>query len=121
MEDIPNSIIAEKMKKYMRMITQQRDQSRLQPTEDPEKFVLSKASDDRALELLEKLKLVHPDVYRALIQELYKLLKSGVLREIDGLTVYSIIRRLGLDIKPELRIRFVKHGKEVDFKEYVGD
>ncbi|MEM1695796.1 MAG: hypothetical protein QXJ18_01055 [Desulfurococcaceae archaeon] len=120
-EDLPESIVMQKMKKYMRMIAQQRKEAKKEPGEDPEKVVLSKASDEKAVELLEKLKNMYPDIYRVLIPELYKLLNSGMINEIDGLTVYTIIRRLGLDIKPELRIKFVKHGKEVDFKEYVED
>jgi DNA-binding TFAR19-related protein (PDSD5 family) len=120
-EDLPESIVMQKMKKYMKMIAQHQKEAKKEPGEEPEKVVLSKASDEKAVELLEKLKYMYPDIYRVLIPELYKLLNSGVIKEIDSLTVYTIIRRLGLDIKPELRIKFVKHGKEVDFKEYVGD
>lgn len=120
-EDLPESVLMEKMKKYMKMIAHQQQKEQKQiPSEDPEKVVLSKASDEKAAELLKKLKLLYPEVYRVIIPELYRLLQTGVLKELDGLTVYSIIRRLGLDIKPDIKIKFVKHGKEVEFKEYIG-
>lgn len=118
MEEIPEEIILKKMKKYMSSLSQKAERSQAQQV-DPEAYVLSKASDDRAKELLEKMKLYYPEVYRAVIPELYKLLSSGILKELDGLTVYAIIQRLGLDIRPELRIKFVKDGKEVDLKDYI--
>lgn len=118
MDEIPEEIILKKMRKYMSTMSQKSGEAPAQQV-DPETFVLSKASDDRARELLEKMKLYYPEVYRAIIPELYKLLSSGALKELDGLTVYAIIQRLGLDIRPELRIKFVKDGKEVDLKEYM--
>lgn len=123
MEDIPEELLLKKMKKYLSTMSKagQERSRQVAEQEDPEKYVWSKLSDERAVELMEKLKQLHPDVYSALVPELHRVLKQGLLKELDGLTIYAIIRRLGLDIRPELRIRFVKDGKEVDFKEYTED
>lgn len=118
MEELPETLIAEKLKKYMKTMMQ-KSEATTQHREDPEKYVIEKASDERAVELLEKLKLKYPSIYSALINELYKLLKSGKLRELSGYDLYMVIQGLGLDIKPDVKIKFVKHGKEVDFKDYV--
>ena len=116
-EEIPESILAKKMRKYMAVLQKKSGGS---IEEDPEKVVMKLAEDDRAVELLEKLKQLYPDIYKILVSELYKLAKAGQLKSLNGLTVYAIIKQLGLDIRPEIRIRFVKHGKEVDFKDYLG-
>ena len=116
-EEIPESILAKKMRKYMAVLQKKSGGS---IEEDPEKVVMKLAEDDRAVELLEKLKQLYPDIYKILVSELYKLAKAGQLKSLNGLTVYVIIKQLGLDIRPEIRIRFVKHGKEVDFKDYLG-
>lgn len=118
MEELPETLVAEKMKKYMKALIQ-KNETRNPPQEDPERYVIERAEDERAVELLEKLKLKYPSVYKALVNELYKLLKSGKLQEISGYDLYLIIKQLGLDIAPDVKIRFVKHGKEVDFKDYV--
>lgn len=116
-DDLPESI---KLKLYKKMLSQavsrQEDQA---PREDPEKVVHSRLSDERAVELMDKLKSRYPDIYGALVNELYKAIEKSLISRIDGFTLYSIISRLGLDIKPEIRIKFVKHGKEVDLKDYL--
>ncbi|QOR95162.1 hypothetical protein IMZ38_06140 [Thermosphaera chiliense] len=88
--------------------------------EDPEKVVQSKLSDERAEEIMEKIKIKYPEIYDLLVKELYRAIKQGVVSELDGLTLLSIAHSIGLDIRPDLRIRFVKNGKEVDMKEYLG-
>jgi len=119
-DELPESLRMRLYKKYVSMLAAKNtiDKSS-EPRENPEEVVWSRLSDDRAQELMTKLKALYPDIYKPLIQELYRLIKNNTLRELDGLTVYSIIRSLGLDIKPELRIKFVKDGKEVDMNEYL--
>lgn len=117
-DELPDTIKLKLYKKVLSRVATQQKQQHLQQ-EDPEKVVYSKLSDDKAIELLEKLKLKYPDVYSVLVNELYKAIKSGLVSSIDGYTVQGIINALGLDIKPELRIKFVKHGKEVDLKDYL--
>ncbi|MEM3927303.1 MAG: hypothetical protein QXU13_06975 [Desulfurococcaceae archaeon] len=117
-EDLPEALRLKLYKKYMALLSSSQKTSET-TTEDPEKYVRSKLSDDKAVELMDKLKAYYPDIYMGIIKELYNVLKTGQLKELDGITVYSIIRALGLDIKPDLRIKFVKHGKEVDINEYL--
>lgn len=116
-DELPDSI---KLKLYKKVISQvvSRQENRVSQ-EDLEKVVYSRLSDERAVELMDKLKSRYPDVHRALVDELYKAIKRGLISHIDGFTLYSIMSGLGLDIKPEIRIRFVKHGKEVDLKDYL--
>jgi len=119
-DELPESLRMRLYKKYVSMLAAKNTADKSsEPRENPEEAVWSRLSDDRAQELMTKLKALYPDIYKPLIQELYRLIKSNALRELDGLTVYSIIRSLGLDIKPELRIKFVKDGKEVDMNEYL--
>lgn len=120
-EDLPNSL---KLKIYRRLLERAMQQAQQlqsnQEREDAEKAVLSRLADDRAVELMEKLKLKYPEIYKALVQELYKAIRNNIINSIDGLLVYNIINKLGLDIKPEIKLKFVKHGKEVDLRTYLG-
>lgn len=119
-DELPESLRMRLYRKYVSMLTAKNTADKSgEPRENPEEVVWGRLSDDRAQELMTKLKALYPDIYKPLIQELYRLIKNNTLRELDGLTVYSIIRSLGLDIKPELRIKFVKDGKEVDMSEYL--
>jgi hypothetical protein len=113
-EEIPEHLKLKIYRKLMTQISQQKQQA-----EDPEKIVYSKLADEKAVELMNKLKTKYPDVYRTLVNELYRAIKNNVISEIDGYTLYQLFQTLGLDIKPDLRIKFIKHGKEVDLKDYL--
>ncbi len=114
-EELPESIRAKMIKKIMKNLAK-KEESKSIKLED---YVLSRLSDERARELLEKTKSLYPQAYPYVIALFYKLLEKRVVEELDGYTVYTVLQRLGIPVKPDLRIRFVKHGKEVDFKEYV--
>ncbi|RLG81201.1 MAG: hypothetical protein DRO13_01820 [Thermoprotei archaeon] len=86
---------------------------------DPESLVWSKLSDEKARELMEKAKLLYPDKYKHAVLVFYYLLRNGVVKEFDGYTTLTLLHRLGIPVKPDLRIRFVKRGREVDLKEYL--
>jgi len=83
-----------------------------------EKYVYAK-SDEKAVELLGKIKLKYPEIHDELIRELYNALKSGKISSINGTLIYNITNMLNLDVKPDIRIKFIKHGKEVDLKDYL--
>ncbi len=119
-EELPESIKAKVMKKLMERIQRKAVEESIK-YEDPEKIVWGRLADDRARELMGKVKTLYPKAYPYVIDVFYRLLKQGVAREFDGYTTYALLRRLGVPVKPDLRIRFVKRGREVDFKEYVGD
>lgn len=118
-DELPDSLRLKLYKKYVSAITRKSSEVDKTRVEKPEDVVWSKLTDEKARELMNKLKAFYPDIYQVLVGELYKLLKDGVLKELDGLTVYSIIKALGLNIRPDIRIKFVKDGKEVDLDEYM--
>jgi hypothetical protein len=117
-DELPDELKLKMLRKLMQSQASKRDEKQVSP-EDPEKVVYSKLSDDRAMELVEKTKQLYPSEYRTVVEVLYELVKRGVVEKLDGLTVLAVLERLGLDVKPDLRIRFVKRGKEVGLDEYV--
>ncbi|RLG84064.1 MAG: hypothetical protein DRO40_02545 [Thermoprotei archaeon] len=123
-EELPESLRAKLLKKLwketLKRAREAKDKEE-QKSIDTEKLVWSKLSDERAKELLEKTKSLYPEAYPYVIRILGALLVKGAVSELDGITVYGILQRLGIPVRPDLRIRFVKRGKEVDFKEYMGD
>jgi len=120
-EELPESVKMKILKKWMiELEAKSKVNERNIQQIDVEKYVYSKLSDDRAVELLDKTKVHYPEHYPQVLNLLYQLIIKGVLKEIDGYTLYNILLRLGIKVQPEIRIRFVKDGKEVDFKEYVG-
>jgi hypothetical protein len=117
-DELPDELKLKMLRKLMQSQASKRDEKQAL-LEDPEKIVYSKLSDDRALELVEKAKQLYPSEYQIVVKVLYELVKRGVVEKLDGLTVLAVLERLGLDVKPDLRIRFVKRGKEVGLDEYV--
>jgi hypothetical protein len=72
-----------------------------------------------SVELLDKIKLKYPEIYSVLISELYRAIKSGKIASMSGALVYNIITMLNLDVKPDLKIKFVKRGREVSLRDYI--
>ncbi|MGC9181182.1 hypothetical protein [Thermogladius sp.] len=117
-DTLPEELRLKMLKRLISAQSQKKEERDAQPV-DPERAVYSKLSDDRALELVEKTKQLYPREYPAVVSVLYEMLKRGIVDKLDGLTVLAVLRRLGLDVRPELRIKFVKQGREVDFEDYV--
>jgi hypothetical protein len=116
-DELPDYIKLKLYKRIVSKITNVKEQQRVE--EDPEKVVYSKLADDKAVELMDKLKIKYPEIYKTIVNELYKAIKNNTLSNIDGYTLYYLFNSLGLDVKPDMRIKFVKHGKEVDIKDYL--
>jgi len=116
-DELPEYLKLKILKKWMSEAKHTTTNSQQQA--DPEKLVWSKLSDDRAVELLSKVKELYPEAYPTVIRVFYELLSRGLVSELDGYTVYSVLQKLGIPVKPEVRIKFVKHGKEVSMKEYL--
>jgi hypothetical protein len=122
-DDLPAELKMKLYRKYLAKLANKDEASasaKEAVREDPESVVWSKLSDDRAEEIMEKIKIRYPEVYDLIVKELHRAIKQGIVDELDGLALLSIARNIGLDIRPDLRIRFVKNGKEVDMKEYLG-
>lgn len=122
-DDLPVELKMKLYKKYLAKLANKSENTaspKESVVEDPEKFVQSRLSDERAEEIMMKIKIKYPEIYDLLVKELYRAIKQGIVNELDGLTLLSIAQSIGLDVRPDLRIRFVKNGKEVDMKEYLG-
>ena len=121
-EELPEEIKAKILNRMLKEIAKRRyEASSREGIVDPERIVSSKLADDRARELLSKTKIYYPDIYPEVVKILAALIKNNIVKELDGYTLYNILVKLGIYVKPDLKIKFVKHGKEVDFKEYMGD
>jgi hypothetical protein len=120
-EELPDYLKMKLIKKFMSKIAaEKRSEEKTSEEIDPEKIVWDKLADERAKELMYKAKKLYPDKYPLVIQVFYLLLKEGRVKEFDGYTTLLLLHRLGIPVRPELRIKFVKHGKEVDVSEYLG-
>ncbi|MEM0031251.1 MAG: hypothetical protein QXV54_05040 [Desulfurococcaceae archaeon] len=115
-DELPDSI---KLKLYRKLVLKAISSKDQQKEENPEKIVYSKLADDKAVELMNKLKIKYPEIYRTIIDELYKAIKNNVISSIDGYTLYELFNALGLDIRPDVKIKIVKHGKEVDLTTHL--
>ncbi len=118
-DELPEYLKRKLLKKWMSKSLKKSGESTQNIGEDPEKIVWSKLVDERAREFMYKVKKLYPDKYSLVIQVFYELLKRKIVTEYDGYTTLTILHRLGIPIKPDLKIKFVKHGKEVDMKEYL--
>ena len=117
-EELPEHLRIKLMKKFMIEASKKVSEKEEKKT-DPEKIVWEKLSDEKAKELMYKAKTLYPNRYPLVIQVFYALLQQGKIKEFDGYTTLVLLHRLGVPVKPDLRIRFVKHGKEVDMKDYL--
>ena len=88
----------------------------------PKDIVLEHVVDERARELLRQAEEQYPEATNYAISVVAELIKQGVIKEIDGELMLALLNRLGVPVRPEVRIRFVKRGgKEVSLKEYLED
>ena len=118
-DELPEHLKMRILKKWMAEQVRKTSSEEKRESVDPEKMVWDKLADDRAKELIYKTKKLYPNIYPYVIRVFHELLVKGVVKELDGYTVYYILQRLGVPVKPEVRIKFVKHGKEVSMKEYL--
>ncbi len=117
-EDLPDTLKLKLMKRIMNKAAREWEKTTGHSIEDPEQLVRAN-SDEKALELLDKIKLKYPEIYSVLISELYRAIKSGKIASMSGALVYNIITMLNLDVKPDIKIKFVKRGREVGLRDYI--
>ncbi len=117
-EELPEYLKMKLMKKIIKEATKKQYEEKKQVI-DPEKIVWEKLADEKAIELMKKAKALYPELYKYAVHVFYQLIVSGAVKEFDGYTTLILLNRLGIPVKPDLRIRFVKRGKEVDLKEYL--
>ncbi len=121
-DDLPPTL---KMKLYSKIIrriseAQKEKEQREEQTLSPRKIVEQVLVDEKAREFLERALKEYPEAAEYAINVIAELVKRGYIREIDGVLMLQLLNRLGVPIRPELKIRFVKRGgKEVSLKEYL--
>ncbi len=121
-EELPDHLKKKLMEKIMKRIVETQRKTYIKApttTIDPEKLVWEKLGDEKARELMLKAKRLYPELYQYAIKVFYELLRTGKIEEFDGYTTLILLNRLGIPVKPDIRLKFVKHGKEVSFKEYA--
>ncbi len=120
-EELPEELKRKLMEKFMKKIREVKraEEKAEEHVVDPEKVVWDHLSDDKARELMLKAKRLYPNEYPYVVRVFYELLRRGDVKEFDGYTTLLILHRLGIPVKPSIRLKFVKHGKEVSFKEYA--
>lgn len=120
-EELPPSIKMKLYSKYLKMLKAKEEKVEEKPR-SPKEIVLEAIIDSRARELLEQAEELYPEATSYAVSVIAELIRQGVIKEIDGELMLALLNRLGVPIKPELRIRFIKRGgKEVSLKEYLED
>ncbi len=121
-EELPLSLQKKLLEKMMKAAAM-KEAAATQPSrpQTPWEIVKSALSDERAKELLEQAREEYPEAAEYAVSVIAQLVQRGALKEIDGATLLTLLRRLGVPIRPRIRIRFVKDGKEVSMKEYLED
>jgi len=109
-----------RIKMLKKMLSKSMDKKSLASGEaDVEKIVWDKLVDDKARELMGKARSLYPDKYMFVLRVFYELIRSNSVKEFDGYTTLVLLHRLGVPVKPDMRIKFVKDGREVDMREYL--
>jgi len=116
-EELPEHLRIKILKK---MISKSMDK-RSSPSDevDIEKIVWDKLVDDKARELMGKARSLYPDKYMFVLRVFYELIRNNSVKEFDGYTTLVLLHRLGVPVKPDMRIKFIKDGREVDMREYL--
>ncbi len=120
-EDLPLSLRMKLYSKYLKMLKEKEEHDRGE-VKSPKDIVLEHVVDERARELLRQAEEQYPEATNYAISVVAELIKQGVIKEIDGELMLALLNRLGVPVRPEVRIRFVKRGgREVSLKEYLED
>ncbi len=121
-EELPPTL---KMKLYSRILrklseAQKEREVQKQQQVSPRKIVEQVLVDEKAKEFLERAYREYPDAADYAVSVIAELVRKGYIKEIDGVLMLQLLNRLGVPIRPEMKIRFVKRGgKEVSLKEYL--
>jgi len=115
-------IMREKFQRYAeRTRKEERGTAKPTPKEDINKAVYS-ILYNRASEVMEAAELQYPEQTEAVKLGLYKMMKSGRLAErIDGGTLLTLFRALGLPVHIDTSVTFVEHGKAKSLADKLSD
>lgn len=120
-EELPPTLKMKLYGKMLRRLSEIRKEEKKQVEKiSPRKIVEQVLVDERAREFLERAYREYPDATEYAVNIIAELVKKGYIKGIDGVLMLQLLNRLGVPIRPEMKIRFVKRGgKEVDLKEYL--
>ncbi len=121
-EDLPPTLKMKLYSKILRRISEAKreEELRKKEQENPRKIVEQVLADSKAREFLDRAFREYPEAAEYAVSVIAQLVKRGIIKEIDGVLMLELLNRLGVPIRPEMKIRFVKRGgKEVDLKEYL--
>jgi len=90
--------------------------------QSPREIVMNALSDERGKEILEKATRLYPKATEYALSIIAKLIEQNVIKSLDAVTLLALLNKLGVPVKPDIKIKFVKRGgREVSFKEYIED
>ncbi|RLG87263.1 MAG: hypothetical protein DRO15_05150 [Thermoprotei archaeon] len=120
-EELPLSLRQKLLKEMLRAYSSKLSKKEQKP-QSPRDIVMSMLSDERGREILEKATRLYPEATEYALSIIAKLIEQGVIKSLDAITLLTLLNRLGVPVKPDIKIKFVKRGgREVSFKEYVED
>ncbi len=120
-EELPPTLKMKLYSKILRRLSESQKEKEVQKEQiSPRKIVEQVLVDEKAKEFLERAYREYPDAADYAVSVIAELVRKGYIREIDGVLMLQLLNRLGVPIRPEMKIRFVKRGgKEVSLKEYL--
>jgi len=74
---------------------------------------------DRADEVLEAAKRQYPKETEAIAHQLLRLIEIGKLDKIDGPSLYNLFKSLGLKVRLETKVVYIKRGEAKDLAEML--
>ena len=74
---------------------------------------------DRAEEVMDAAREQYPREAEAVASQLVKLIEAGHVDKIDGPSLYNLFRSLGLRVRIETRLTYVKRGEAKDLGELL--
>ncbi len=74
---------------------------------------------NRGDEVMEAARVQYPREAKVLAERLLELVESGEIDKIDGATLYNLFRSLGMKVRIETKLTYVKHGETKDLGELI--
>jgi len=120
-EELPPSLRHKLLREALRAYQKRILAEKTEEPKSPKDIVLRALEDEKGKEILEKAERLYPEATRYALEVIARLIEQKLIKTLDALTLLNLLNKLGVPVKPDIRIKFVKRGKEVSFKEYIED
>lgn len=121
LEDLPLELKRKLLKKQREIIEEYfKRQKNRELKRKPKEIVLS-VLDEKAKEVFAEAEKQYPGVMDYITEVLAKYIIEKSVKSIDAYELYNLLLALGLEVRLPLKIKFVRHGKELSVEEYVKD